>query len=195
MSLQEELGKQKREIGFVPVAALDTLVTLDSVQQLVSDRLPQWSAHHGFERSLARALPRARKLIAVLVLSGLEEHIPYFVSQGISDDVFRIQDMRMFAHLDVQARARIRKEQWTVPPILSAREHFYFQDGTILPFSEMKVVNHGSYGIVHKIKVAEGHLDSDWPGYREVSAESSTARNYPFLAYVFFTQFIKPWAD
>src|SRR6266566_3364993 len=115
MSLLETLLRQKEEIGFISVKVLEELITPDSVQQFLSDRLPE-PIRHDFGRSVAKSLPRARKLIAVLILAELEEHIVTLIAQEMTDDVFPIQDSLIIPSLDSEGKARLCKEQWTVPP-------------------------------------------------------------------------------
>lgn len=115
--------------------------------------------------ALGRALPRARKLVAVLVLGRLERHVlDLIVSRRTTDEVFPIEDWQVIPPLDTDERGQVRREQWSVPPVLGREEHIQFPRGAVLPFLSKESVSHGSFGIVYKVKIADGHLDLDMPG-------------------------------
>ncbi|RYP42656.1 hypothetical protein DL767_000025 [Monosporascus sp. MG133] len=162
MSLRERLIERKQQ-GFITVRDLEELITPSAVQQLLSHNnvVPVSQAD---QDALARALPRARKLVAILVLGQLERHIlDVIVAHSTTDGVFPIEDWQVVPPLNADESRRVCREQWAVPPVLRREEHLQLPRGATLPFSSKESVNHGSFGIVYKVKVADGHLDSDMP--------------------------------
>ena len=180
MSLRDKLLQQKEEIGFISVKALEELITPAHVQQFSSGR-PHEPPGPDFQSLLAKSLPRARKLVAVLILAELDHYIPIFIAQGATDDIFRTQDMRGLPFMESEERARLAKEQTAVPPILREKEHLLLPQGTVLPFLQKKRVNHGSFGIVYRVTIARGHLDAYSFGTTEVrfSLKRPSCRDLP----------------
>lgn len=167
MSLRELLIARKQR-GFITVKDLEELITLASVQPLLSWNSPTPVRTSDLD-ALARLLPRARKLIAVLVLRQLEGRIlDLVVASGTSDDVFPIEAWNDVPLLEADEQSMVREEQWVVPPILRREEHIRLPRGAILPFLSKESVNHGSFGIVYKVKVADGHLGAGLPGRFQV---------------------------
>ena len=166
MSLRERLSEEKEKAGFISVKVLEHLITPTSVQQLLG--LSPEPTGGDFERALAKSLPRARKLLAVLVLAELESYIPLIITQGITDDIFPIESLQTIPPLDSKEEAMLFKEQWSIPPVLQSEKHLQLPEGALLPFLQKKLVDSGSFGIVYRVKLAKGHLDSRWSGQSEV---------------------------
>ncbi len=169
MSLQQRLFDEKEKRGFISITKLEELVTLNSVEQFLRNYYTEFSTTIPLELH-EKIVPSARKLFTVLVLARLEKFILQFlVVRGITDTIFPASDVDDVLSLgSTEERRRFLKEQWTVPPILSAERHFEFPLGMILPFLEKKYVDNGSFGVIYKVKVAEGHLRRTEPRYATV---------------------------
>lgn len=163
MSLRQKLVEEKEKRKFISVAKLEELVTLSSIQEfLPTSPVPQ--------EELRKIVPSARKLIAVLVLAELEHYIlDFIIDRRITDNVFSAGDSNAIIFLESsEERRRFLKEQWTVPPVLGGEKHLGFPLGTVLPFLQTKYVDHGTFGIVYKVRIAEGHLQGIGPSYATV---------------------------
>jgi hypothetical protein len=163
MSLRQRLIEEKEKKGFISIPKLEELVTLSSVQQFLSTLPP------APPELLQKIVPGSRKLFAVLVLAELEKSIlDIIIVRGIADDVFPAYDSDAIPLGSSDERRRFLKEQWAIPPILGRERHLEFPSGTILPFLQKKFVDHGTFGVVYKVRVAEGHLHGPRPGYAAV---------------------------
>jgi len=171
MSLQERLVERKR-LGFISVKVLEELITPSSVQQLLSQDASV-PVHQVDQDYVVKALPRARKLIAVLVLTGLEQHILEIISERrMTDDIFPIDNWWTFPSLAAEDAKCVYSEQWTIPPVLKRGKHLQFPEGVILPFLSKRCVSYGSFGIVYRVEIADGHLDSQVLGSAKVRTVS-----------------------
>jgi hypothetical protein len=171
MSLQQKLLEEKGKRGCIFITRLEELVTLSSVEQFLSCYFDKSSTPVPPPADLHEIIvPSSRKVFAVLVLAGLEKWIlDFFVVRRITDKIFPASDSDvMHSPGTAEERHRFLKEQWTIPPILSAERHLDFPLGTILPFLGKKFADHGSFGRLYKVRVAEGHLHSKEPRYAAV---------------------------
>ena len=170
MSLREKLLEQKeKQPGFISVRDLQDLVTADSVARLLSCDDPKIPSPAD-QAALEEALPRARKLTAVLILARLEAYIrDIVVKRGITDEkVFPIGHWPAILPLSAEEMERIGREEWAVPLVLKSKHHIKLPRGAVLPYLRKERVNHGAFGIVYKVKIADGHLESDLPRMTEV---------------------------
>jgi hypothetical protein len=176
MSLRQKLVEEKEKRGFISITKLEELVTLPSVQGFLPTTPipPEW-----FQELSRKIVPGARKLFAVLVLAELEKSIlDVIVVRGITDNVFDASGLNAIPWLESSDETRrFSKEQWTVPPILKGEKHLEFPFGTVLPFLEKKCVDHGTFGVVYKVKVAEGHLHGTGLGYAAVGTMMFASHN------------------
>jgi hypothetical protein len=160
MSLRKKLLEEKEGRGFISIAKLEELVTLSSVQEL----LP---ATDDPSEDLRKLILSARKLFAVLVLAGLDHFLHIITCEKITDNIFSTTDLNALTFLkSSEERRRFLKEQWTIPPVLDGESHMEFPSGVALPFLQKKFVDHGTFGMVYKVRIAEGHLQH--PGYPPV---------------------------
>jgi len=170
MSLREKLLEQKeKQPGFISVRDLQDLVTADSVVRLLSCD-DQKNLSQADQAALEEALPRARKLTAVLILAQLQAYIlDIVVKRGIIDEhVFPIGHGTAILPLSAGEMERVRREEWAVPLVLKRKYHIKLPRGAVLPYLRKERVNHGAFGIVYKVKIAYGHLESDLPRMTEV---------------------------
>jgi hypothetical protein len=169
MSLQQKLLEEKGKRGYIFITKLEELVTLSSVGQFLSCYFDKSGTPVPPDLH-EKIVPSSRKLFAVLVLAGLEKWIlDFFVVRRITDKIFPASDSDVMPSPGTaEERHRFLKEQWTIPPILSAERHLNFPLGTILPFLGKKFADHGSFGRLYKVRVAEGHLHSKEPRYAAV---------------------------
>jgi len=170
MSLRETLLDQKHKFGFISVKALEELITPSSIQKILRDGLAQ---HIGetINRPLMALIPRARKCIALLIIAKFECQIRDVIDREITDAIFPLQDTQItaiFPMLDSEGRSKLLEEQWTIPPVLRQNEHLEFPEGAPLPFLRKQRDKHGSFGLVFKVKIADGHLDTSWSGHTVV---------------------------
>lgn len=162
MSLREKLHKEKEERGFISDVKLEKLITLNSIQEFLSGEAAS-------QDELWKYVPGSRKLFAVLVLAGLERFaVECIINRGITDVIFPVRSSDDIPPLNRDEGDRFLKEQWAIAPILREGEHLDFHRGTVLPFLHKVFVDHGSFGRVYKVKIAEGHLRCSWPAYNAV---------------------------
>jgi hypothetical protein len=192
MSLREKLIEQKeKQPSFISVLDLQNLVTANSIARLLScdDSKILTQAD---QVALEEALPRARKLTAVLILAQLQAYILDIVVKReiIDDDVFPIGYGSVVLPLNAGEMERVRREEWSVPLVLKGKHHIKLPRGAVLPYLRKKRVNHGAFGIVYKVKIADGHLESDLPRMAEVCSSTKPPPFPPrrFLSFSFLAQ-------
>jgi hypothetical protein len=189
MSLRQGLIEEKEKKGFISITKLEELVTLSSVQQSLSTPpVPP--------ELLQKIVSGSRKLFAVLVLAELEKSIlDIIIVRGITDDVFPAYGSDAIPPLESsEERRRFLKEQWAIPPILGGKRHLEFPSGTVLPFLQKKYVDHGTFGVVYKLRVAEGHLHGTGPGYAAVGTVMFISHYLVFIShYHCFNSGINNW--
>jgi hypothetical protein len=169
MSLRQSLLEEKEKKGFISIRRLEKLVTLDSVREYLSNTLHKYPEPN-LQLLCQKIIPKARKLLAVLVLAKLESSIIDFTDvRGITDSIFPVHDSVIPLPLEnTEDIHSFLEEQWTVPPILMEDKHMEFPKGAKLPILKQGFIGHGSSGIVYKVRVVEGHLHGTRSGYSEV---------------------------
>jgi len=160
MDLRPRLLNEKKKLRFISIAALTRLITESSVAAHLAFRGIQ------HQRSGVSAIvSTAPKLFAILIILKLEHHILDFVRGGKTDDMFPISEADIPAFETEKHRQEFFLEQWTIPPRFDRKRHLEFPRNAKPPFLEKERSNNGTFGIIYKVKVADGHL----PGYSAVS--------------------------
>lgn len=169
VSLYERLKKRLERSETLSDEILKDYVTTAAVLKYLRSLKPPPVLANGFEISLEKWLPEARKFAAVMILSDLAGHIPPCVGEHLLDaEVFRIRDMdpemdlRKVTTLNDTEKERLPKgsKRWAVSPILDGTKHVELPPGTILPFTAKERIGGGSWGTVYKVKIAKGHFKS-----------------------------------
>ena len=164
MDLRQTLLEEKRRRGFISLAGIERLITPENVaaQLALRDLRPGPS-------SVFTIASTARKLFAILVLLELEHHAPNLIRERISDRLFPIHDKADIPLFETESqRQAFFTEQWTIPPRFDRDKHLECPTATVLPFLEKERVNNGTFGILYRVKVADGHLH----GYSSVPPTS-----------------------
>lgn len=182
MTLRQCLLDEKKQNHLIYFGFLTQLMT----ESAVRDCLLSLGVQPSGETSIvSQIVPRALKLFSVLVLIGLEQYIIEFLKGGLTDESFPIYHAEELSFLkDDTCRLNFLREQWTVPPLLVRNRHLELLRECALPFVHKELSNNGSFGMIYKVKVADGHLS----GYSSVSSAmiilrpSLTFKQRDFLA-------------
>jgi hypothetical protein len=153
MSLKESLAQSKGRYGFIPISKLRELVTYITVQSHLELQ--------GVKISKAlkpNTVVRSRRLFAILILLALECHIENVLDNGITDDIFPAQESDLSILEDDEDRHRFLVEQWTIPLPFHPEQNMNLPRDAILPFLSKEKINYGTFGIVYRVRVADGHL-------------------------------------
>jgi hypothetical protein len=153
MSLKESLAQSKGRYGFIPISKLRELVTHIAVQSHLESQ--------GVKISKAlkpTTVVRSRKLFAILILLALERHIENLLDNGITDNIFPAYESDLSILEDDEDRHSFLVEQWTIPFPFHPEQNMNIPRNAILPFLSKERINYGTFGIVYKVRVADGHL-------------------------------------
>ena len=153
MSLKESLAQIKGRYGFIPISNLRELVTHIAVQNHLELQGVKIS-----KTLKPTTVVRSRKLFAILILLALERHIENLLDNGITDDIFPAHESDLSILEDDEDRHRFLVEQWTIPLPFHPEQNMNIPRNAILPFLSKERINYGTFGIVYKVRVADGHL-------------------------------------
>ncbi|KAK3167127.1 hypothetical protein OEA41_010253 [Lepraria neglecta] len=106
----------------------------------------------------SQIVDNAPKLFSVLVLLEREHHIGELVKDNILDDAFPFLEQHLPTLETKGDRDEFYRAQWTIPPILEPTRHLELSGSVVLRFLEKRLVNHGTFGIISSVKVANGHI-------------------------------------
>lgn len=172
-SLKEELNGNRNYDGreFIPAQTLTKLVT----QQTVHDTLGRIG-----EDLIDRIASEAPRIFAILLLIERGYHILSFLDGRLCDEKLPIDEVNV-PHFETEDdRLNFFRIQFCFPPIFEKHRHLELPEEIVLPFVEFSYVANGSFGMVYKVKVAEGHL----LGSADVKLPPLTALLSPLLTYV-----------
>jgi len=159
MDLRQLLLEEKKRMGFISVARLVELVTAESVAARLAFR-----GFHNDSPAVSAIVSTARKLFAILVLLELEHQAPALIRSGKSDSMFPIDETDIPPFETQHHLQAFFSEQWIIPPRFDRDKHLEFSGATVLPFLEKERANNGTFGVLYKVRLADGHLD----GYSSV---------------------------
>jgi hypothetical protein len=153
MALGALLAETKAKYGFISIGKLGGLVTQIAVEHHLGLKGIQLS------RPLSpSAVERARKLIAILILLDLEILIENVIGLGICDTLFPANRANVAFLNDDADKYHFCLAQWVVPPVFDPEKLMELPKEAIFPFLSKTRINHGSFGIVYKVRIANGHL-------------------------------------
>jgi hypothetical protein len=153
MALRDLLVETKTKYGFISICKIRDLIT----QTTVEHHLELKNIEHSNSLK-STIIARSRKLIGILILLDLEIHIEDILGMGICDEIFPVKQGNIFFLENDDDKYRFYLEQWAVPLAFSPEHHMNLPREAILPFLSKTRVNHGTFGIVYKVRVADGHL-------------------------------------
>ena len=156
MALRQSLLQEKQQHRFISFAALAKLINETSVGDSLLSRNIQL-----ISPIVSTIVSKAPKLFAILVLLELEHRIPDLINKGTTDDVFPIRQVNFPGFEDDKNLQDVCREQWIVPPKLDDAAHLELPRDARLPFTEKDFSNNGTFGIIYKVKVADGHLSAN----------------------------------
>ena len=107
---------------------------------------------------VSQIVDNAPKSFSVLMLLEREHHIAELVKDNILDNAFPFSEQHLPALETRGDRDEFYRAQWTIPLILEPTRHLELSGSVILPFLEKRLANHGTFGIISSVKVANGHL-------------------------------------
>lgn len=152
MPLQELLLTQRDKEGFISVSALKKLVTEESVKQCLR-------SHSHSADVISTIVSTAPKLFSILVLLECETTIFGLIADHISDSIFPIhKDIDVPTPVPLESRQAFFEYQYDYPPVFETRFHMDIFQNTKLPFMDRSYLNNGTFGMIYKLRVADGHL-------------------------------------
>jgi len=155
MDLRHKLLGVKERYGFISISEIRKLVTEEAVRSHLKSNYKEGSTWPKSQFSLSL------KLITILILIGEEACLEQFLKQNISDDIFPVAEIKVPVFQDTNKKHRFFVEQDTVPPIFRPYEQLYLSRTTTLPFiSSKERIGSGSFGIVKRVTVANGHIEN-----------------------------------
>lgn len=161
MSLRQQLNTQLNKEGFISVSTLKQLITETSVEKRLRIRaLPAQT------QVISAIVSKASKLFSILVLIECDYHIAGLIADGITDNIFPIAEEDKVTYFEVdQSRQDFFKLQRQFPPVFETETHMDWPENTKLPFLEKTWMNSGAFGLIYRVRVADGHLT----GHQSVS--------------------------
>lgn len=153
MTLGAFLVETKTKYGFIPIYKLRELVTQTTVEHHL-----EWKGIKFSKLLNSTIIARSRKLIAILILLNLEIHIENVIGLGICDEIFPVKQGNISFLKDDDNKYHFYLAQWAVPLAFSPEHHMELPREASLPFLSKTRINHGTFGIVYKVRVADGHL-------------------------------------
>jgi hypothetical protein len=149
------LVQSKESYGFISISKLREWVTPAAVENQLAAKGISLSASLD-----SKLISRSRKLIAVLILLGLETYIEDVTLKGVDDEIFPASQDHITFLNSGEDKYRFCLEQWVIPSAFSPNQHMELRKEAILPFLNKTRVSHGSFGIVYRVRIAEGHIDN-----------------------------------
>ena len=160
MSLRELLEKEINCHNFILLDSLHRLINESNVLKCL-----HYYDIHLQPDNIQEIIARAPKLFALLVLLGGESRISDYLFKGFGDNCFPILSEEDVPDVgNGQRRQDLYRIQWNIPIILDKSRHLNLPVHFIPPFLDECLVNHGSFGYISKVRVADYHL----PGYPSV---------------------------
>ena len=154
MDLKQALEDELRLYHFIQLGALRHLITPKSVQAYLKN-----SGLDLRTVDLQEIVSKALKLFAVLVLLERADTITKYLSNGFSDKDFPILKESDIPNITcVEDKRALLKKQWQVPIVLQRSRNLDLPAEFIRPFLQSECRDHGSFAIVYKVLVANGHL-------------------------------------
>ena len=161
MDLYEDLHlKAKEGNGFVSISDMQEIMTIERVREYFKSSDYQSILFEAF-------IPAGRKLLAVLIYSGLENYIEQF--RNYSDEIFPVNESDDNSTLPIENRKNLYKfcrSQWEIAPFLNTRVHLDPGEREHIDFKTLffeqpgKVEkNDGSSGVVKQVKMRKGHIE------------------------------------
>jgi len=153
MDLRRCLQGHLHECRFIPLTAITSLITPERVRETLISRglsIETYPIDH-----IVSVAPR---VFAILVLAEGVHHIKDFIDKGLSDDSLPMDEAVIPDFETKDGKLHFIRIQRKFPPLFEKPKHLELPDDTVLPFLEQTYVDNGSFGMVYKIKVAEGYL-------------------------------------
>ena len=153
MHLKKELEDELRHKKFISLEALDRCIRPVHVKQHLQAKRPSTATHH-------EIVSTAPKLFALLVLLGQGHAIEKYLSSGFCDKEFPVWDVNRIPDIGcTDLNQELYRKQWDIPPVLYQEHHLDLPLAFVPPFLDKETfVNYGSFGLIHKVRVAKGHL-------------------------------------
>lgn len=160
MELKQALEKELKVYKFIRLESLHRLITSTSVASHLREDCPN-------KEILQQIASSAPKLFAILILLEQETAITEYLSKGFCDKDFPILDKAQIPDFVYdENKQALYEKQWCIPIVLHQSQHLDLPTEFKPPFLENSYKNHGSFGSVFKVRVANGHL----PHHNSVSS-------------------------
>lgn len=158
------LSDSSEKPGFVSLESLERCLTEQKIKEHIN------SINIPISPQELKAIIRMPRLFAILVLRGREKATMALIEEIEDDTFFYYAEEEVPSKVgNSDQRALFFQAQSRFPPMLSCKDPPQeFPHSFLPPFTdELQKGPSGSYGIVHKVKFAGGHL----PGYSSVSCQ------------------------
>ena len=153
--LQEELRRNRNYDGreFIPTQVLTKLVTCETIHDTL--KRSKMDVTKDLLEQIASEAPR---IFAILLLAEREYHIFNFLDRHLCDDSLPIDEADVPDFETEDDRRNFFRTQLRFPPVFKKQRHLEVSEDIVLPFLELSYVANGSFGMIYRVKLAEGHL-------------------------------------
>ena len=161
MELKQALEEELKSCKFIQLGSLHRLITPNSVASHLGKNCPN-------NEVLQQIASSAPKLFAILILLQQETAITKYLSKGFCDKDFPILDKAQIPDLKYgEIKQGLYEKQWCIPIVLDQSQHLDLPLEFKAPlFFQNDHKRHGTFGMVSRVRVADGHL----PHHSSVSA-------------------------
>jgi hypothetical protein len=159
MNLHDQLQIKANEGGsFVSINAVQEIMTRERVRQYFDSGKDQSMWIEAF-------IPAGRKLLAVLIYSGLEKYIGRFRDRNYGDEIFPVHNDRLIPIENPADLHKFCKSQWRIAPFWNTTVHLDPGEGDAFDFETLFLKSQNpverdasSFGVVDQVKIREGHV-------------------------------------
>jgi hypothetical protein len=153
MDLRRCLQDHLKRCRFISITDVSSLITHERVREIVQSR--GLIVENDMVEYIVFASPR---IFAILVLIEGVHHIRDFLDKGLSDDKLPLEETSIPDFENNDGKLKFISIQRKFPPVFEKQKHLELPYDTVLPFIEQTYLDNGSFGMVEKVRVAEGHL-------------------------------------
>jgi hypothetical protein len=153
MDLRHCLQDHLKRCRFISITDIGTLINQEIVREIV--RSHGLVVENDMVEYITFASPR---IFAILVLIEGVHHIRDFLDNGLNDDKLPLEEASIPDFENNDGKLKFISIQRKFPPVFEKQKHLELPYDTVLPFIERTFLDNGSFGMVEKVKVAEGHL-------------------------------------
>jgi hypothetical protein len=166
MSSYRYLQDHLQRFHFISIADIQSLITQERVDEVLRS--------HGLnppKDAVDYIVSAGPRIFATLVLIEEVRHIRHFFGEDLWDDQLPLEEASIPDFGNNDSKLKFMSVQRKFPPVFNKSKHLELSDDTVLPFTKRSYLDSGSFGMVEKVTVAEGHL----PEHASVRMQTSVS--------------------